>query len=106
MTDPWAALRRYVRLDEGHCLGCISEATGIRMFPPGTEANLCERHELEVEEARAEAEQRHAEWEASRSRCEHCGSVLGWRRSDARFCSSRCRVAAHRARTGAERQRL
>ena len=30
--------------------------------------------------------------------CEHCGSELDWRaRSDARFCSTRCRVAHHRA---------
>lgn len=35
--------------------------------------------------------------------CEHCGSgVVG--RSDARFCSTQCRVAAHRARVKAEGQ--
>lgn len=35
--------------------------------------------------------------------CEHCGSdFVG--RSDARFCSTQCRVAAHRARKKAEGQ--
>lgn len=28
--------------------------------------------------------------------CEHCGSLFTPTRSDARFCSGRCRVAAHR----------
>jgi hypothetical protein len=32
-------------------------------------------------------------------RCEQCVGELGASRSDARFCSVRCRVAAHRART-------
>lgn len=29
--------------------------------------------------------------------CEHCGEMFTPTRSDARFCSTRCRVAAHRA---------
>ena len=29
--------------------------------------------------------------------CEHCGEPFVQKRSDSRFCSSRCRVAAHRA---------
>lgn len=35
--------------------------------------------------------------------CEHCGSEFTGR-SDARFCSTQCRVAAHRARVKAEGQ--
>jgi hypothetical protein len=30
--------------------------------------------------------------------CERCGQTFAPRRSDARYCSGRCRVAAHRAR--------
>ena len=34
-------------------------------------------------------------------RCEHCREEFFQTRSDARFCSGRCRVAAHRARLAA-----
>jgi hypothetical protein len=30
--------------------------------------------------------------------CAQCGETFAPKRSDARFCSTRCRVAAHRAR--------
>jgi ribosomal protein S26 len=36
--------------------------------------------------------------EGAAPRCVHCGTPLGGRRRDARHCSGRCRVAAHRAR--------
>lgn len=39
-----------------------------------------------------------AETERYVSGCEACGLYLTGRRSDARFCSARCRVAAHRIR--------
>jgi hypothetical protein len=32
--------------------------------------------------------------------CEVCGTLLVGRRPDARFCGGRCRVTAHRRRTG------
>jgi endogenous inhibitor of DNA gyrase (YacG/DUF329 family) len=37
---------------------------------------------------------------SSADRCQHCGGRLVWARTGrpARFCSTRCRVAAHRAR--------
>ena len=37
---------------------------------------------------------------SSRPTCEHCGARLIWARTGRprRFCSTRCRVAAHRAR--------
>ena len=31
-------MRKYVRLEEGHCLSCITEATGIVVFPPDSHA--------------------------------------------------------------------
>jgi hypothetical protein len=31
--------------------------------------------------------------------CQHCGQMFTSKRSDARFCSGRCRVAAHRRRS-------
>jgi hypothetical protein len=31
--------------------------------------------------------------------CAHCGEIFAAKRSDARFCSGRCRTATHRARS-------
>jgi hypothetical protein len=42
----------------------------------------------------------------SDSQCAYCGNLISWRkRSDARFCSTKCRVAHHRARTGQFREK-
>jgi hypothetical protein len=46
---------------------------------------------------------RHSPWLALRPNrpqqdCQHCGTAFAPARSDARYCSGRCRVAAHRAR--------
>jgi hypothetical protein len=40
--------------------------------------------------------------ERPRRDCEHCGWSFTPTRSDAKFCSGACRVAAHRAKRGAE----
>lgn len=37
--------------------------------------------------------------------CAYCGAVFEARRSDAKYCGVRCRVAAHRARRGAASSR-
>ena len=36
--------------------------------------------------------------EAVKGRCEHCGQEFERQRTTARFCSARCRMAAHRAK--------
>src|SRR3569833_1145357 len=51
-----------------------------------------------------------AEHGARFAKCENCGDVfltgpLTWRRSHARFCSDKCRVAAMRARNAKEESR-
>jgi hypothetical protein len=42
------------------------------------------------------------EQNASLEECAHCGQHFERARSDARYCSSRCRVAAHRSRGGVQ----
>jgi hypothetical protein len=44
---------------------------------------------------RAKGSRNWMRWDAT---CEHCGRSFTARRSGARFCCGRCRVAAHRAR--------
>ena len=87
-------MRKYVRLDEGHCLECISEATGIVMFPPDTTGVCCDRHAAEwaayVVELKRLEEVTGAEIEARRRRCDRrgCGRALPYGgRVDARYCS-------------------
>ena len=41
-------MRKYVRLEEGHCLSCITEATGIVVFPPDSHGIPCDRHAEEL----------------------------------------------------------
>ena len=99
--DPWAEMRKYVRLEEGHCLSCITEATGIVVFPPDSHGIPCDPHAEELAAIHRESERLtglHAARTDTRPRCQRCNAPMQPdRRDDARYCSTRCRVAAHRA---------
>jgi hypothetical protein len=62
-------------------------------FRKQTEANLVSKYKFSAEEA--------AEAVDPRLQCQHCQQRFQPRRQGARFCSTRCRVAAHRARKAA-----
>ncbi len=84
------------------CPNC-SEAESFRWCPQCQQAKPWER----FENVRHFARLGRAEWclecasvvPAVRpaTSCDHCGTEFEPARSDARFCSGRCRVAAHRA---------
>ena len=71
--------RRYSRLHF-----CCQECAGA------FEDTRRERHNARRRQKRAEAAREPLA-------CENCGEPFTPRRSDARYCSTRCRVAAHRA---------
>ena len=89
-------MRKYVRIDEGHCLSCITEATGIVVFPPDSHGIPCDRHAEELAAIHRESER--LTGLRAQPYCQRCGDPMpDGRREDARYCSTRCRVAAHRA---------
>jgi hypothetical protein len=107
-TVPW--------LNFDYCLHCFEWF--VRLYPSlrtrFCSATCSEMHErerradrvalgLDRERWQAQTEKRAAERAEKRRdlRCQYCGSHIDAQRSTARFCSPRCRVAAHReARTG------
>lgn len=74
--------------------------------PEDREALIAQAREREVEQRKYRQRLEALQSGEVLPECEHCGSdFVG--RSDARYCSTRCRVAAHRAKdklTAAEKQ--
>jgi len=69
------------------------------VFSGARECNVCQLR-------RKRAASRHASWlhrrrsgqvKAGVAECQHCGDLFDQERSTAKFCSTKCRVAAHRA---------
>jgi hypothetical protein len=91
----------FVRVWLFTCPGCGTEyyARGARVQADGT--LLC----IRCNEDPA-AEERTREWQAPQQseprtrECDHCGRSFTYQRGTARFCSQRCRTAAHRAAAG------
>lgn len=81
----------------GGCGGKIGNLSGrdeanIRLGRNSYCSEICQRAYISEKNRRPKIE----------TGCEHCGETFVKPRSEARFCSSRCRVAAHRARKKSE----
>lgn len=82
-----------------HMLG--REAASVK--PEDREALIAQAREREVEQRKYRQRLEALQSGEVLPECEQCGAEFAGR-SDARFCSTRCRVAAHRAQKKAEGQ--
>jgi len=78
-----------------HCLVCWEVFD--RPSRMGPKPRTCSKRCAETL-AKRQARGSHLLVEDGTLRCGHCGERFQAKRQDARYCSTRCRVAAHRAR--------
>jgi hypothetical protein len=92
---PFRAKRRDARYCSGRC-----RVTAHRYPPePKTAEESAARESLrELGRMLDAIDRKYAPTRLLAYTCEHCGGTFTPRRRDARFCSGRCRVAAHRAK--------
>jgi hypothetical protein len=58
---------------------------------------ICAAERLREQRRQAEQRRRERQRQPAETLCLHCGAAFHRQRTTARFCSARCRVAAHRA---------
>ena len=81
----------------------MNERYADNVKPEGREEAIAEAREREAQQRRYRLRLEALQSGETLPECEQCGSEFA-SRSDARFCSTRCRVASHRAQKKAEGQ--
>jgi hypothetical protein len=80
-----------------HCPACARAHTALLSRARQQRRRAREKRERHIAAGLARGDGRYIYEEVGRC-CDHCGAHFMPKRTTARYCSTRCRVAAHRAR--------